>query len=298
MKRVTAIGEILYDVYPDMKRLGGAPFNFIYHVWKLTGNANFISSVGNDDNGLEIINHLSGIGFDTNYINIDNQHVTGTVQVKLDENKIPHFIISPESSYDYIELNERSRNLITNETDLLYFGTLTTRNIVSRNTILSLLQNKTMKYFCDLNLRHNFYSKELVEAMLHASNIIKLNDNELKKLRQFFILPASKEDAVNHLIEDFNIEMIALTLGADGAEIYSANEANKYKSEVTNIVDTLGAGDAYASVFCVGYLNKLSINKINKLATEFASAICMTNGALPQDDSIYNNYRKLLFNKI
>ncbi len=293
MKKITAVGEILYDVYPDKKRLGGAPFNFIYHVWKLTGKANFISSVGNDENGREIFDYLSSIGFDTESITIDKKHATGTVKVALDENKIPCFVISPESSYDYIELNEKTKNVIEQETDLLYFGTLTTRNSVSRKTVLSLLQNKNLKFFCDLNLRHNFYSKELVETMLRATHIIKLNDAELYKLQQFFDLDQSRSAAIRQLINEYDIEIAALTLGEDGAEIYTAGETNKYKSKQTEVADTLGAGDAYAAVFCIGYLYNLPLKKINELANEFASEICRINGALPTDDSIYKTYRSI-----
>ena len=137
-RRITAIGEILYDVYPDRKRLGGAPFNFIFHVWKILGKANFISNVGNDENGREILSYLNSIGFDTKLISIDNAHSTGTVKVELDENKIPHFTISPECCYDFLTLNDEIINTIENNTDILYFGTLSQRSTTSRNTIQSL----------------------------------------------------------------------------------------------------------------------------------------------------------------
>ena len=101
MHKITAIGEILYDIYPEKKRLGGAPFNFIYHIWKITGNANFISSVGDDENGKEILGFLNSAGFNTNYISIDEEHPTGTVHVKLRSDKSPQFIISNEKYIHY-----------------------------------------------------------------------------------------------------------------------------------------------------------------------------------------------------
>lgn len=288
---VTAIGEILYDVYPDIKRLGGAPFNFIYHVWKISGNAAFISSVGDDENGKEILGILNSLRFDTAHIYIDKQHPTGTVRVKLREDKIPEFKISPECSYDYIRLSDSSKTLIEAQTNLLYFGTLSARNEVSRNTILSLFGNPDLKYFCDLNLRHNFYSKELIEKSLHTCSLIKINGEELNKLKQFFLLDQSDAAAVRQLINTFNIDMIGLTRGRQGAELFTKNGSDKFKNEIKNLVDTLGAGDAYSAVMCLGYLNNWEVEKINRTAVEFASDICMIDGAIPENDSFYLKYR-------
>ncbi|MCX6175000.1 MAG: PfkB family carbohydrate kinase [Ignavibacteriales bacterium] len=293
--RVTAIGEILYDVYSDRKRLGGASFNFIYHIWKILGKANFISSVGNDDNGKEMLSYLNSIGFNTNHIYIDKKYPTGTVQVKLSEDRTPQFTISPECSYDYLTLNNSTTNLIEKETDLLYFGTLSTRSDISRNTIQSLFGKPHLKYFCDLNLRHNFYTKELIKQTLLTCNVLKINQEELDKLKQFFNLDQSNKSAIEQLTKEFDIDLIGLTLGENGAELYNKNETNYYKTEFVNVVDTLGAGDAYAAILCLGYLYKMPIGKMNKLANEFAWEICMVNGALPKDDTIYEKYR-IIFN--
>ena len=290
MKNITAIGEILYDIYPDKKRLGGAPFNFIYHVWKITGKANFVSSVGNDENGKEILSHLNSIDFDTNYISVDDEHPTGTVQVKILEDKTPRFTISPECSYDYFTLNEKTKDLINNETDLIYFGTLSQRSETSRKTIESVL-NKNKKYFCDLNLRHDFYTKELIKQSLSASNVLKLNSDELEKLKSLFGLSLSTQMAIHQLIFEFGIDILCVTLGSDGAILSTRNETSAYKMSNISPLDTLGAGDAYAAILCLGYLNEMPIDGINKLANEFASEICLVNGALPKDDSVYEKYR-------
>jgi len=293
VNRVTAIGEILWDVYPDQKRLGGAPFNFIYHIWKILGKANFISSVGNDENGHEMISHLNSIGFNTSNINIDSEHPTGTVKVTLEEDRTPKFTISPDCSYDYITLNSTSENLIENETDILYFGTLSARSEISRNTIQSLFEKKHTKYFCDLNLRHNFYTRELIEQSLQISNVIKINEIELEKLKQLFSLENSNDLAIEQLINKFGIDLIGLTFGEDGAELYNKSEAHRCKSKVINAIDTLGAGDAYSAILCLGYLHGWAIEKINKLAAKFACEICTVNGALPEDDSFYLHYQNM-----
>lgn len=291
VSQVTAIGEILYDVYPDKKRLGGAPFNFIYHIWKILGKANFISSVGNDENGKEMLTHLNSIGFNTKHIYIDNKYPTGTVQVKLKENKAPQFTISHECSYDYITLNDSTKRLIEKETDLLYFGTLSTRSDISRDTIQSLFRKPQLKYFCDLNLRHSFYTKELIEKTLLTTNVLKINADELNSLKQFFDLEQSNNGAIEQLIKEYDIDLIGLTLGENGAELYTKNETNYYKTEMVNVVDTLGAGDAYSAILCLGYLHGWAIEKINKLATRFAAEICTVDGALPEEDSFYVHYQ-------
>ncbi len=290
--RITAIGEILYDVYPDKKRLGGAPFNFIYHIWKILGKANFVSSVGNDENGQEMLSFLNSIGFSTNHIYIDKKNPTGTVQVKLKDNKVPQFTISPDCSYDYFALSDTTINLIENETDLLYFGTLSTRSEISRQTIQSLFGKPQLKYFCDLNLRHNFYTKELIEKTLLTTSVLKINQEELDKLKQFFDLPQFNNRAIERLITKFDIDLIGLTLGGNGAELYTKNETNYYKTEIVNVVDTLGAGDAFAAILCLGYLYEMPIDDINKLANEFAADICMVNGALPNDNLVYEKVKK------
>jgi fructokinase len=293
VNRITAIGEILFDIYPDKKRLGGAPFNFLYHIWKITGHANFISGVGDDENGKEILGYLNSAGFNTKYILIDKEHPTGTVRVTLREDKIPQFIMSEENSGDFIKLNDSIEQLVKNETELLYFGTFSQRKAVTRSTINSLL-GKRIKYFCDLNLRHNFYTKEIIETALIASNVVKVNEDELNIISNEIYEPGLEPNIIIHkLIQDFAINLLCVTKGAEGATLITKNEVDAYKFNVTNPVDTLGAGDAYAAILCLGYLKNLPIKEINILANRFAADICMVYGAIPADDSIYTEYRKI-----
>jgi len=276
--KITSIGEILYDVYPDGKRLGGAPFNFIYHVWKILGNGNFISSVGNDENGNEIINHLTYIGFKTNYIFIDGNHPTGTVQVKLLDDKTPKFTISPECSYDYIELNKRTIELVENETDLLYFGTLSQRSETTRNSIRTLFHKK-IKYFSDLNLRHDFFSKEMIEEALNVCNVIKINHHELEKIKSHFQLTGDIHSVMEIIVDKFKLDLLCVTLGSDGAILFNGKTFDKQKSTPAKVIDTVGAGDAYATILSIGYLKNWDIKKINRLANQFAADICGVEGS-------------------
>ncbi|KAF0142931.1 MAG: fructokinase [Stygiobacter sp.] len=293
MKNITAFGEILWDVYPDEKRLGGAPFNFIYHIWKILGRANFISSVGNDENGKEIFYYLNSMGFNTKNIIVDKEHPTGTVQVVLDDNKAPCFTPTYNCCYDFVKLDEQMRKMILQEAALIYFGTFSARSEITRETLFSLLNHPNKKYFCDLNLRHDLFTKNLIERALLSVNVLKINDAELFKLKELFNLLTSDNEACFFLLNKFDIDLIGLTLGERGAFLFNKNESDYYISESAQIIDTLGAGDAFAAILCLGYLQQLPLTQLNQLANEFALEICKVNGALPHDNSIYQKYQEL-----
>jgi fructokinase len=288
--RVTSVGEILYDVYPDQKRLGGAPFNFIYHVWKIIGQAQFVSSVGNDENGTELIAYLTKQGFDVSKIFIDDNYPTGTVNVSIDENKVPRFKISSECSFDFLTISQEIKNEIEKNTDILYFGTFSQRGSIARKTIDSLL-GYNIKYFCDLNLRHNFFTKEMIEKALATVQLLKMNEDELNKLIE--ILSLNENDPVAELIDKYDIDLIAVTRGEKGALLVTKDERNNYVPPQLKVIDTLGAGDAFAAVLCLGYYYKLPFEKINMLANNFASQICTINGAIPTDDLQYSILRNI-----
>lgn len=287
--KITAIGEILFDVYPAQKKLGGAPFNFIYHVWKLTNDGKFISRIGNDNSGKEIIEFLEKQQFDTNYIQIDDSVNTGEVNVQLDENKIPAFEIIENRAYDFIEHRPELDELIE-KSDLLYFGTLAQRNETSRSTIRTLIQS-SKKVFCDINIRQNYYTKEIIHKSLEASSAVKINAEELVLINDLLIgNDYELKKTANGIIEKYNLELLCVTLGSEGSYLFKSNEVSFHKTEVNNIVDTVGAGDAYAAIMSLGYLMNWEIEKTNQLASEFAAEICTIKGAVPADDNIYNNF--------
>ena len=295
MKKITSFGEILFDVYPDGRKLGGAPFNFIYHIKKLTGHGNFISRTGNDLPGDKILWFMRSHFIPTKNIQIDNEHPTGSAFANLDDNKIPHWEISTNCAYDFIEEEDNIFQLLENNTDCLYYGTLVQRNEISRNTLHSLF-GKKIKYFCDLNIRQNFYSKEVIESSIKAANILKLNEEELKLMNDLFFRSSADEVNLEKLIsERFEIELVCVTMGERGAILYSDGKSDYQKANIENIVDTVGAGDAYAAILCLGCLENWDINKINKIATDFAGKIVGIQGALPDDDSFYNEF-KIAFN--
>ncbi len=296
MKKITSFGEILFDVYPEKKTLGGAPFNFIYHIIKLTGQGNFVSRVGKDDPGNEIFAFLKSKGIAPGFIQIDEKHPTGMANANLDENKIPHWVIEPDCAYDFIEETGELINLINNNTDCLYFGTLAQRGEESRKT-LSTLFGSNVKYFCDLNLRQNFYNKDILKTSLKTADVLKLNNDELKTLNNLLLKTDMDEfELIKKLSEIYNIKLVCLTKGDKGAVIYKNGDISSYKYNTKNVVDTVGAGDAYAAVLCIGYLEDWNIEKTNKTASEFAAEIVQVEGALPKDENIYNQFKNKLRN--
>ncbi len=287
---ITAIGEILFDVYPERKVIGGAPFNFIHHVKHLTGKGDFVSRIGKDKDGEEILQYVRSAGFNDRYIQFDEAHPTGRVSVDLNDSKVPEFNIHSDAAYEYISFNNDLESLIKEKMDLLYFGTLAQKGKVTRHTVGN-LWGRDIKYFCDLNLRQNYYTEDLIFKCLENSDVLKVNEDELKIINDLFL--SEKFDLANaagSIIRKFSLELLTVTVGSQGAHLFNAEESSHYKSEVNNIVDTVGAGDAYAAMLCIGYMNKWNISRTNKLAGDFAAAVCKINGAIPGSKDFYNNF--------
>ena len=292
MENITAIGEILFDVYANKKTLGGAPFNFIYHIINLTGKGNFVSRIGEDDFGNEILSILKERNISTGFIQIDEVRPTGIAKPILNEKKIPEWVIETERAYDFIGFDSEISHLINKQTDCLYFGTLAQRNEVSRRTIQSFFSNQ-IKFFCDLNIRQNFYTKEILNKSLFAADVLKINTDELQIINnELFRNGNSLSDLPKKLINDFNIELLCLTKGEEGAELFTKEEHNALRIKAEKIVDTVGAGDAYASILCIGFLQKWELKKINETASCFANEILKVNGALPDDNSVYQKFKE------
>jgi fructokinase len=297
MKKICSIGEILFDIFDKDQKLGGAPFNFFYHIFNLTGQGNFISRIGEDFLGKSVLNFFNSRRLNSHYLQIDKIHLTGEAKPELDERKIPRWVIKPDTAYDYIELNDEIKNLLYENTSCLYFGTLAQRHKISRSTIQSLFY-KGIKYFYDLNLRQNFFSKEIIEISLNAADVVKLNTDELKIVTNFFIeshyTRLKLADIAEIIMQKFNIDLLCITMGEEGAVLYKPNDSSYFKLPVDHkeIVDTVGAGDAYAAILCIGYLRNWDLLKINQFATEFALEIIKTEGAVPEKDSVYFNFKK------
>lgn len=284
---VTSVGEILFDIYPSHKKLGGAPLNFIYHIRKITGSGNIISRVGKDALGTKAISEIKKQEIPTAYIQIDDMRPTGVANIEINEDKEPDFSIDTERAFDFIESNDETEELINYETDVLYFGTLSQRNHKSRETIQSFF-NRGGKYFCDVNLRQNFYNEEIIRRSIETADIVKVNYNELRIIHDILLDgDYNTERTAFELMEQFEVSLFAVTRGKNGATLFENNKRIDFTPEQSEIVDTTGAGDAFSSVLCIGFMQGWELPQINKNANEFALEICKVEGAQPKSDRIY-----------
>jgi len=214
----------------------------------------------------------------------------------VDKNGNPTFDIIPNCAYDFLDLNPKISNLIKSDTSLLYFGTLAQRSTVSRKTIQSILR-KNIKYFCDINLRANYYSKEILDDCFKKVNVIKLNEDELKIVSGLFLKGTFElQSSAEELRRKFEIDLLSITLSEGGALLIDKFSVNEYKYSIKKVIDTVGVGDAYSAILCLGYLNKMPIDRINFLANKFAASICGIKGAIPHSDEIYNNFKEEMKN--
>ncbi|RPI68494.1 MAG: hypothetical protein EHM47_14450 [Ignavibacteriales bacterium] len=178
-------------------------------------------------------------------------------------------------------------------TDCLYFGTLAQRNPVSRKAIQSLF-NHQIKYFCDLNIRQDFFTKEIIELSLKTSDVLKINEDELILLNNLFL--SNQYDLISSSIQIknlFNIELLCVTCGENGSYLLRNDEIDHFKPAANDPIDTVGAGDAYAAVLCIGFISGWNIKKLNSIASNFAEKIVMIKGALPETDDFYTELKSL-----
>jgi fructokinase len=292
---IISIGEILFDLYPTKKKLGGAPLNYIYHINKLTNSGIIISRVGKDELGKKVFEELKKHSINTNFIQLDNYYPTGVANVTLDKNGVPSFEIDEQRAFDFIENLSELQNLINYETDCFYFGTLAQRSEKSRNTIQSFFRKKGIKYFLDLNLRNHFYDEDTIIKSLETADVLKVNYYELKELNELITqINFNSEKVAFDLMERFNISLIAVTRGKDGATLFENGKRFDYVNPSVKILDSTGAGDAFSTILSLGYMLGIETFRINKLANDFALEICLIEGALPKDDFIYEKFRNEL----
>ena len=280
---IVGLGEILWDLLPDGKVLGGAPANVACHAGRLGGESYVVSAVGKDKPGREILHKLKRMGLKSEYISVDVAHPTGIVTVKLDKIGVPDFTIHTGVAWDYIPWNDNLHEL-AKKADAICFGSLAQRLETSRKTIRNfLLQSKKecLRIF-DVNLRQSFFNKEILKESLKISDFFKLNDDELPVISKMFSANGSEHDISLKILDEFNLKLIAVTKGSKGSSLYTRDEVSSYKVPEVNVVDTVGAGDAFTAVLIMGLLRGLPLKKIHENATEIAAFVCTQKGATPK----------------
>ena len=278
---VVGLGEILWDMFPERKVLGGAPANFAYHVSQLGFNGYAVSAIGDDLLGKEILKSLEKK--ELNYILEKTDFPTGSVKVSLDGRGIPTYEISENVAWDNIPFTSRLENLAKN-TDAVCFGSLAQRSVISRATIhkyLELMPAESLKVF-DINLRLQYFSKEVIIDSLDKATALKINDEELVKIAEMFQLQGSEEDICLQLLEKYHLKFLILTQGTRGSYVFTPNEKSFLGTPKVTIADTVGAGDSFTAAFVSSYLNGRGIAFSHQLAVEVSAYVCQQHGAMPR----------------
>jgi fructokinase len=292
--KIAGIGEVLWDLLPQGKVLGGAPANFAYHARMLGADSYIVSAIGKDELGTEIIDRLSSHNIHLQIEELD--HPTGVVNVSLNEAGVPCYEIKEQVAWDHISLSNQVADLAT-QLDAVCFGSLAQRSNISEMSIkkfVSLVPDNALKVF-DINLRQNYYTKALIDESLQLANVLKINDEELQALVGMYGLSGDDLSACRHLAKMFNLKMVACTYGANGSLLCSLTESSFMKTPKVTVKDTVGAGDAFSAALIVGMLNDFPMKRFHEMAVKLSAYICTMEGAMPRYD--YETIKTELYEK-
>ena len=283
MRQLPAIGlgEILWDVLPDKKLLGGAPANFAYHFSSLGGLGFPVSRIGNDELGQQALDVLHEHKISTDHISIDPSHSTGTVDATIDEQGVATYSFPDDVAWDFLSFGPETQELATT-VDTICFGTLAQRSPHSRKSVQDLLREapQALKIF-DINLRQFFYTAELIHESLTLADVLKINDDELRIASNMLSLPSAEKEALRALQEKYDLKLAVLTRGSEGSLILSTDSHSELPGSPSKVVDTIGAGDSFTAAMALAMLRGCNLNEINEYATRIAAHVCGQAGAMP-----------------
>ena len=279
---IVGMGELLWDMLPDGKKVGGAPANFANHIANLGLNGLIVSAVGNDSLGNEILDSLKNSK--AKLAVAQTTYPTGTVNVHLDGNGIPSYEICENTAWDNIPFTPELEE-IARQTRAVCFGSLAQRSSVSRNTIerfLDAMPADSLKIF-DINLRQNYYSKEIISNSLKRCDIFKINDEELEIVKQLFQIEIEDaEECCRHMVDRFSLRNLVLTCGTNGSYVFSKEEQRFFPTPKVEVVDTVGAGDSFTAAFVASILKGRDQISAHARAVEISAYVCTQHGATPE----------------
>jgi fructokinase len=284
--RPVIFGEVLFDCFPDGKKvLGGAPFNVAWHLQAFGANPLFISRVGDDEFGRSISDSMKTWGMDPGGIQVDPNHPTGLVNISFEGNE-HSFNIVDQSAYDFI-IDTKLPEL--GDEFLLYHGSLALRHDISRQALKKIRHQNKNNIFIDINLRSPWWSKNSITSLLSHATWMKLNEDELEILAP---AAASREEQIEHLSKNYPAKIFFITLGSEGAIAIdrAGNKEIIKPSQNHEVVDTIGAGDAFSSVLLLGILRKWPLSVILERAQLFASAVTGIQGATSTELDFYEPF--------
>lgn len=281
--KVVGIGEALWDVLPEGKKIGGAPANFAYHVSQFGLDSRAVSAIGDDPLGKELKDNFDERK--VKYILETVPYPTGTVQVELDPVGVPVYDIKENVAWDNIQFNDELKAL-AKETGAVCFGSLAQRNIVTRETLNKFLdaipaENDPLIVF-DINLRQGFYTKEILEDSMKRCNILKINDEELVTVSRMFGYPGiDLQDKCWILLGKYNLKMLILTCGVNGSYVFTPGEVSFLPTPTVEVADTVGAGDSFTAAFISSILKGKSVKEAHDKAVRTSAYVCTQKGAMP-----------------
>ncbi|EPT34368.1 carbohydrate kinase [Phocaeicola abscessus] len=291
---VIGLGEILWDVLPEGKKLGGAPANFAYHASQFGLNAMAVSAIGQDPLGDETLRALESKGLDYYIERIE--YPTGTVQVRLDANGIPHYEIKEGVAWDNIPYTDSMKQL-AQHCRAVCFGSLAQRNNISRRTIAKFLDTmpedrEQLKIF-DINLRQEFYSEEVIDASLRRCNVLKINEEEIMQVKTLFEWEETGFETVcRKLLERYGLKMVILTCGVNGSYVFMPRFTSFQPTPHVKVADTVGAGDSFTGAFTAAIMNNLPITEAHELAVKVSAYVCTQQGAMPKIPEALRKFAK------
>ena len=280
---IIGLGEALWDMLPEGKKLGGAPANFAYHAGQFGLDTMAISALGEDKLADETIEALEKNGL--HYIMPRVPYATGTVQVTLTGDGIPTYEIKENVAWDNIPFNDDIKAAAQN-CRAVCFGSLAQRNVVSRETIQKFLDAtpEDCIKICDINLRQQFFSKEILEESFKRCDILKINDEELVVVTRMFGYQELDDAKIcEKMVKEYNLQMLVLTCGTNGSHVFTADGKHSFQPTPKVVVaDTVGAGDSFTGSFCAAILNGKPVEEAHRIAVEVSAYVCTQNGAMPK----------------
>jgi fructokinase len=283
---IAGIGELLWDIFPEGKRLGGAPANFAYHASMLGNKAVIVSRVGTDDLGREMVDSLKNFNLDTNFVQSDELVPTGSVTVEMDSRNQPEYIITEDVAWDYLEWTEQWESL-AKQVDAVCFGSLAQRSSQSHRTIRRFLRSvkpQALRVF-DINLCAPYYTAERITESLTLADILKLNEAELPQLFRMLGLKSSNlRNNCKALLDNFGLQMVCLTRGQLGCMLVTEKQIVENQGFKIKVSDPVGAGDAFTAALVHHYLRKAPLDRIAEAANRLGSYVASKPGAMPPID--------------
>lgn len=280
---VVGMGEALWDVLPEGKKIGGAPANFAYHVSQFGLPSCVVSAIGDDALGKEIIENFTSKGLDQLIAEVP--YPTGTVQVEIDQTGIPLYDIKENVAWDNIPYTEHL-DALAKRTKAVCFGSLAQRNVVSRETINHFLdtmpKDDDSLIVFDVNLRQGFYNKEILCKSMQNCNILKINDEELITVSRMFGYPGiDLQDKCWILLGKYNLKMLILTCGINGSYVFTPGNVSFQPTPKVEVIDTVGAGDSFTAAFIASILKGKSVTEAHTIAVKTSAFVCTQKGAMP-----------------